>query len=269
MSETPLSHSDLLSMIGRSAQKKQTLLDQEPGRYILRAINAGALLTLGTLIALSIGQYFASSSPALAKTLYSFMFAWGLVMIIFLNAELATSNMMYMTVSVIDHKLSVSKAGKILLICTLSNLLGGIIFAFLFSQTGAFKGLPADHYLLSVVQGKLNKDLFQLFLEGILANVLVNIAVVGQARIKNEAGKITYILAIIFIFVFLGLEHVIANFIYFPLALFTNPNALEGFTLVAVLIHWITVWLGNFIGGGLLVGANLAWLNRTQTQYTD
>ena len=41
----------------------------------------------------------------LGKILYAFMFSWGLVMILYMNAELGTSNMLYMTVGVFGRDL--------------------------------------------------------------------------------------------------------------------------------------------------------------------
>ena len=53
----------------------------------------------------------------LGKILYAFMFSWGLVTILYMNAELGTSNMLYMTVGVFRQRLALSKAAKILFAC--------------------------------------------------------------------------------------------------------------------------------------------------------
>lgn len=66
------------------------------------------------------------------------MFSWSLVMIIFMGAELGTSNMLFMTVGVYRKKLKVSKAAKILGTTLLFNLIGGILFAYMVSLTGPF-----------------------------------------------------------------------------------------------------------------------------------
>ena len=44
------------------------------------------------------------------------------------------------------------------------------------------------------------------------ANIVVNTAVLVSMRMKDDAGKVAAIIFIIFIFAFLGFEHVIANF---------------------------------------------------------
>lgn len=262
---------DLLSFkITQAAKKKERLFEESASRYALRSFNAGMYLSLGTMVAVGVGEYMNQVHPSVGKFLYSFMFAWGLVMIIFLNGELATSNMMYLSAATMQKDLSVARSSKILIACTLFNLLAAIVFAFLFSHTTFYSGIGADHYLFSIVQGKLDKAYGTLFLEGILANILVNIAILGSLRLKEEVAKMLFALAAITIFVFLGLEHVIANFIYFPLAYFTDPgNALEGFTLAECLIQWVIVFFGNLVGGGILIGLNYAWLNRTDVAYYD
>ncbi|MGC3415421.1 formate/nitrite transporter family protein, partial [Enterococcus faecalis] len=56
-------------------------------------------------------------SQGLGKLLYAFMFSWSLVMIFYMNAELVTSNLLYMTVGVYRKKVKFSLAAKILFTC--------------------------------------------------------------------------------------------------------------------------------------------------------
>ena len=65
-------------------------------------------------------------------------------------------------------------------------------------------------------------------------------------------------------------EHSIANFILTALSGFTlGPEHIEGFTFLNVLRNWSIVWLGNFVGGGLIMGGLYGWLNMTNTNYKD
>ena len=61
-------------------------------------------------------------------------------MILYMNAELGTSNMLYMTVGSIV-KVNFSLAAKILFTCILFNLIGGVLFGFLVSLTVPFQDL--------------------------------------------------------------------------------------------------------------------------------
>ena len=71
-------------------------------------------LTLGTAIAFAVAMNGDKLVPGLGKFLFAFMFSWSLVMILYMNAELGTSNMLYATVGVFRKKMTVAKALKLL-----------------------------------------------------------------------------------------------------------------------------------------------------------
>ncbi|WP_124059572.1 formate/nitrite transporter family protein [Vaginisenegalia massiliensis] len=262
--ETSLSY-----LIAKNAKKKEQIFNSSILRYSVRSMNASLFLTLGTAISIAAAQKAVGIHPDLPKFLFGFLFSWSLVMIVFMNGELATSNMMYMVAAAHRKDLSLKKSMTIMFYCTLFNLIGAIVFTFLLSKTGTFANIDQHHYLMQAVQGKLDKSSLVIFVEGIFANIVVNIAVVGGLRLKDDTAKIIFTLGVIFIFAFLGYEHVIANFITFSLAFFTNPGALTGFTLANVLRQWFFAFLGNFVGGGLIIGAIYSWLNQTDTEYID
>ena len=97
----------------------------------------------------------------------------------------------------------------------------------------------------------------------------MNTAVLISMRMKDDAGKVAAIIFIIFIFAFLGYEHVIANFPAFSLAYFASGGAIEGMTAGAVLHNLICALIGNYIGGGLVMGLGFAWLNNSKSIYVD
>ncbi|MGO3733186.1 MAG: formate/nitrite transporter family protein [Vagococcus sp.] len=261
------SNSELMTKIDGSIRKKNDLIDKSFSRYAGRSVLATLYLSLGSAIALGLGLKF---DGGVGKILYAFMFGIGLALIIFLNAELGTSNMMYMTVATFRKKLSASKSLKILLVCVLFNLLGALLVAFLLSLTGAFNDLPGDNFLLHIVEGKLQKGTVQTLVEAMFANIIVNLAVLMSMKVKDDIGRFVSILFVIFIFTFLGFEHVIANFIYFPLAYFSSGGIIAGLTLSTLLHNIILTFIGNFVGGGLVIGLTYAWLNNDESlEYLD
>ncbi|MGZ7234553.1 formate/nitrite transporter family protein, partial [Streptococcus pyogenes] len=74
---------------------------------------------------------------------------------------------------------------------------------------------------------------------------------------------------IIFIFAFLGFEHVIANFVSFSLAFFVNGGPVEGMSFLSVLSNFLFSGLGIYVGGGLVIGLLYSWLNRNSDMYVD
>lgn len=259
--------SELMAKLDASIEKKDELIQKHFGKYAVRSILATLYLSLGSAIAIGLGLKF---DGATGKAFYAMAFGLGLALIIFLNAELGTSNMMYMTVATYRKKLAPSRALKILLVCVLFNLIGAFVVAYLLSLTGAFKGLPADNFLTHIVEGKFQKGIMQTVVEGMFANIIVNLAVLMSMKLKDDVGRLFGIILVIFIFTFLGFEHVIANFIYFPLAYFSSGGVIAGMTAGALATNIIFTFIGNFIGGGLVIGLTYSWLNKDESvHYLD
>lgn len=259
--------SELMTKIDGAIAKKESLIDSQFFKYAVRSVLATLYLSLGSAVALYLG--IKVDGPA-GKALYAAAFGVGLVLIIFLSAELGTSNMMYMSVGVYRKKIKFSKAFKILMTCVLFNLVGAFVVAYLLSLTGAFHGIGADNFLTHLVEGKFQKSAVQTVVEGMFANIIVNLAVLMSMKVKDDLGRIFSIIMVLFIFTFLGYEHVIANFVYFPLAYFSSGGAIVGMTVGALTQNIILTFLGNFIGGGLVVGLTYAWLNNNESlKYLD
>lgn len=261
--------SPLFAKIDTSIEKKVDLIQGSYFRYAVRAMLACLFLTLGTAVAFAIAMKGEHIAEGLGKMLYAFMFSWSLVMILYLNAELGTSNMLYMTVGVYRKRLNISLAAKILFTCILFNLIGGVIFGFFVAQTGPFQNLEPGNFFFESISAKLEKSTVQILVEGMFANIVVNTAVLASMRMKDDAGKIAAIIFIIFIFAFLGYEHVIANFPAFSLAYFASHGTLDAMTVGNVAHNLICALVGNYIGGGLIMGLGYAWLNNSQSNYVD
>ncbi|MBG9978172.1 formate/nitrite transporter family protein [Ruoffia tabacinasalis] len=251
------------------AKKKEVLYRSEFLRYAVRAMYAGMYLTLGSAVAFIAANHFSGIDPVIGRAIYALLFPWGLVTIILLNGELATSNMMFLTNATYRKALPARSAVGILLVCTLFNLLGSMAIACMLSRTTLFSNLESTHYMYNAIETKLAKPYGAMFFDGIIANILVNIAIIGSVRIKETSAKILFVVAIIFIFCYFGFEHVIANFGGFSLVMFTNPGVIDSFTFGNVIMHWLLVFVANYIGGGLVMGLGYAWLDSTKTNYLD
>lgn len=249
--------------------KKEALFDESLARYALRSIFAGAFLTMSTAVGIIGADVISTQFPSLGRFIFTFIFAIGLVYVLIFNGELATSNMMYLTAGSYYKQISWRKTILILLYCTLFNLVGAIILAWLFNQSFSFSQLTDKSFVINAVQLKLAKTDWMNFIEGITANIFVNIAILGYMLLKEEAAKFFIVISAIFMFVFLINEHLIANFASFMLAAFSPVEQIKGFNLVNVLRQWIVVFFGNWVGGGLFIGIAYAWLNQTKTKHVE
>ncbi|MDO4431674.1 MAG: formate/nitrite transporter family protein [Aerococcaceae bacterium] len=259
----------LMGTIEYSVNKKEELFQKSKARYFTRAILACVFLSLGVAVSCYVADKANHIVHDGGKFLYAFMFSWSLVMITYMNAELGTSNMMYLTAGVHRKFVSLSTAAKILLACVALNFVGAVLTTYVISLSDAYSHVGADHYLIEATVAKLAKSPLTQFAEGILANILVNVAVFCGLRMKDDAGKVIAIVFIIYIFAFLGFEHVIANFSLFSLAYWTTGGAVEGMTLGNVLSNFLFSGLGNYVGGGICVGLLYSWLNQKSELYYD
>lgn len=259
----------LQEVVQKASTKKLELMTQESWRFGLRATFAGAFLTLGTAWGAVAGNAVEKLAPGLGAPVFAMLFGLGLFMIIILNADLATSNMMYMFYGAVAKFVPWSKAMLLTLVTTLFNLVGAILVSAVMGISAKMGHIDATHLVYTLSEGKVDKSPTQWLLEGILANVVVNVAVIGAVFAKELSSKFLVIVPIIGVFVGLGLEHVIANFSLFTLAIAGTHSMAAPLDAGHVIANWVVVWIGNFIGGGVIMGGGYAYLNKTKTVYKD
>src|SRR5699024_3028694 len=126
-----------------------------------------------------------------------------------------------------------------------------------------------DNYMYAGIAAKLAKPTLQILAEAMFANIVVNTSVIVSLRMKDDAGKVPAIIFIIFIFAFLGYEHVIANFPAFSLAFFASGGNIPGMDVAHIVHNLVFAFIGNYIGGGLVIGLVYAWLNSSKSKYVD
>ena len=252
-----------------AVKKKVTLLDESFGRFAVRAILAGVYLAIGTAFAAVLGQAVEKHAEGLGAPVFALFFGLGLFAIVILGAELATGSMMYMVYGAINKQVGWGKGLWLLIVTTFFNLVGAALFAAAMGMSAKLGHIDPTHLISTLSMGKLEKDPAGLLVEGMLANFVVNMAIIGAVFAKDIVSKFFVIVPIIACFVGLSLEHVIANFCLMTLTFFCSTPLPDGFTLGAVLTNWSLVWIGNVIGGGFLIGGVYAWLNKGPEVYRD
>lgn len=244
---------------------KQFVLGIMAGMFIALAGNASSVAGYGI------------SSAGLSKTLSGALFAAGLLMVLFAGAELFTGNCL-MTMAVAEKKIRTSAMLKNWFFVYLGNLVGGVLYTFLMSNTTQMNmgGGQLGAYAINAAYGKCTMEFMPAFIMGIFCNVLVCIAVWVSYSTKNVAGKILAMFFPIWIFVASGYEHCVANMYFIPMGIFEKDNAtavaaaMDKYGLTADQIssvNWqnffvtnlIPVTLGNILGGGVVVGL-VYWL---------
>jgi nitrite transporter len=234
---------------------KISLLLDDPLRYMLRSVGAGMGLTLVVFVFWVLKQNLHDIS--LGAVIASGFFGVGLMIVVFTNTELFTSNNMYLTVSSAEGRTSWRQAMLLWISCYFGNLAGAVLVALLLVGAGSLGQLPPDHALFDGALQKAQQAGNVIFFKGILANWIVCLAVRVALRCKEEVAKILALILIVFIFVYLGFEHSIANMGTFSMAMLGGGTL----TMGEAVHNLIFSTVGNVVGGVLFVGLPFTYLN--------
>ena len=244
---------EVMERIIETIDRKHALHRRHTDRYIMRAAMAGVIVALMYLFAYQVNTDLGESfNRGLAKYLTAVSFSIALVLIYFTNSELLTSNFMYFTVGHYYGKIRLRDTAAILGQCLLGNLLGILMIALLV-WSATMVGPSVIENLVHVESG-----MWLIFVKAIFANYFINIAVIISLQVHEYMAKILALLMGVTVFAYMGYEHVIANSALFVVALLFDPAAVS---LLHIGKNFVLSLVGNFVGGGLVVGLFYAYLN--------
>ncbi|MGX7030001.1 formate/nitrite transporter family protein [Vagococcus zengguangii] len=179
------------------------------------------------------------------------VFPIGLICILFGAGELITSNMMTLSIAWFDKKVSTREMLVNWAIVTFANLLGALFVAYFF---GHILQLTEGSYLETtreIAHTKVDMPFVKAFVSGIGCNWMVGMAVWICYGAKDAAGKLLGVWFPIMIFVLIGFQHNVANMFVIPAAIFNGADI----TWFQMLQNFVPVYLGNLVGGSVLVSA--------------
>ena len=234
---------------------KVSLLEHDPLRYLLRSVGGGMGLTLVVFVFWVLTQNL--HALPFGKEIAAAFFGVGLTIIVLTSMELFTSNHMYLSVSSAEGRTSWRQTLLLWIACYFGNLAGALLVAALLLGAGSLSALPPDHALLTGSVHKAQQAGSVIFMKGILANWVVCLAVRIALRCQEEVAKILVLILVVFIFVYLGFEHSIANMGTFSLAMLAGGSLTFGEAWHNLLYSTA----GNVVGGVLLVGLPFTYLN--------
>ncbi len=231
------------------------------GAMLALGLLAGAYIGFGSLAAALLGAEADALPYGLAQMAAGLGFSLGLILVILAGAELFTGNTL-MTLPLARRRLSFGRLARAWGLVWIANLAGSLLLVLLALGAGlhtAGDGAVAAS-AIDIAAGKAGKPALTILASGVLANVLVCLAVWMAAGATSAFDKVAVIVPPIAVFVALGLEHSVANMSLLPLGLLsqaatsaTLPAGLDWGSAASNLL-WST--LGNVIGGG---GLGLAY----------
>ena len=208
-------------------------------KMLLLGIMAGMFIALA-----GVGCIFGNAY--VNKALGAAIFPAGLAMVIICGSELFTGNCL-MIIPVLTGDTKVIRVLKNWLFVYIGNLIGAMLVAALASLAGTFDAENVLETVTAFATAKVSMTFGAAFVRGILCNILVCLAVWIAFAAKTVAGKIIGVFFPIWIFVFCGFEHSVADMFYVPAGLFMGVDGVSwsGFFVS----NLIPVTLGNIVGG--------------------
>jgi formate/nitrite transporter len=241
----------------------------DPFSLMALAVLAGAFIGFGSMFSL---VALAGADGALpfgaARVLAGLVFSLGLVLVIVGGAELFTGNNL-MIMAWASRKISTRELLRAWALVYVGNLAGSVALAFLvFVASGYGQGRGAlGAAALAGADGKASLSVLQALVYGVLANLLVCLAVWLSYSARSTADKVLAIVPPVAGFVAAGFEHSIANMFLLPFALMIQFGAPDAFweaigreassfpnlTPLSAFNNLVWVTTGNMIGG-IIVG---------------
>lgn len=212
------------------------------------------LIILGVLAGLYIGfgghLFLVAMEQGMGKLIAGAAFSVGLTLVVVAGAELFTGNII-MIVSTILSLHSIGQMLKNWISVYFGNFLGSFLlvlavwYSGLLGSTGHLNSL--GEMALKISQTKLGFSFLEVFLRGILCNMLVILAIVMATIAKDIISKIFCIILPIMTFVASGFEHCVANMYLIPLG--QLAGGASGTDLIGMFRNIIPATLGNIVGG--------------------
>ena len=226
------------------------------------AVLAGAFIALGAVFSTAVTAD-PTLQPGLARLLGGLAFSLGLVLVVVGGAELFTGNTM-IVMAWASRRVTLRSLMRNWSLVYLGNLVGAAAIAVLVSMSGRFDAAGGSMGVRAIEIGEAKSSLgfVEAVVSGVLANVLVCLAVWMSWSARTVTDRIMAVVLPVTAFVAVGFEHSIANMYFLPAALLHRSWADDGAALppspdlswrAFAIDNLLPVTIGNVIGGGALV----------------
>lgn len=227
------------------------------GQAIVLGMLAGIYIGFGGLFATVVLTGTEGTMPyGITQLLAGLAFATGLVMVVIAGAELFTGNLL-MAGPVAARTLSPSKAVEVLVVVYIANFAGSFFLAVLVLASGLHlvEGGEIGKTAISIATTKADKGFVATVASGVLANMLVCLAVWLSYSAASTTDKVFAVMLPIAAFVAAGFEHSVANMYLLSYGWMVQLVSTEGGTIS------ITGNFGNILGatiGNIIGGSSVA-----------
>ncbi|CNH21995.1 formate transporter FocA [Yersinia pekkanenii] len=243
---------------------------KHPLKTFYLAITAGVFISIAFVFYITATTGTAGVPFGFAKLVGGICFSLGLMLVVVCGGDLFTSTVLT-TVAKASGRITWRQLGCNWVNVYIGNLCGALFFVALIWFAGQYT-VANGQWGLNVLQTadhKLHHTFIEAVCLGILANLMVCLAVWMSYSGRTIMDKMFAMILPVGMFVASGFEHSIANMFMIPMGIviknFASPefwqsigSAPEQFANLTVsnfiIDNLIPVTIGNIIGGGLLVG---------------
>ncbi|NHB87973.1 formate transporter FocA [Photorhabdus tasmaniensis] len=248
---------------------------KHPAITYISAITAGVFISIAFVFYITATTGTASVPYGLAKLVGGICFSLGLMLVVVCGADLFTSTVLTI-IAKATGRITWNQMFKNWINVYLGNLIGALFFVAVIWFAGQYNvanGLWGLN-VLQTADHKVHHTFIEALSLGILANLMVCLAVWMSYAGRSLMDKIFVMILPVSMFVASGFEHSIANMFLIPLGIvikhfaptefwFNVGATPEQFSQLTI-SHFITnnlipVTIGNIIGGAILVGLTY-WL---------
>lgn len=254
---------EAIASLAALARAKARQLRHGPFSYFVLSMLAGAYVGFGIVLIFAIGAPLAGAGSPATKTVMGASFGVALTLVIFAGSELFTGNNLTMVVGALSRTVSAASVAKVWLVSFAGNLVGSMLLGGAVAASGLMGKAPASTFIASTVAAKMHAPALELFVRGVLCNVLVCLAVWMGARTKSEGARLVLIFWCLFAFIGAGFEHSVANMTLLSMGLFL-PHDPSVISWLGFARNLGLVTLGNVAGGALLVALPYWSIARSQ-----
>ena len=263
-----------ISTILDMLEYKHEMTRETKQRFLMRAAMAGIIIGM-----FYIGNYAIQAGFDLIKVgegsllpigalMGAGFFGFALVFIYFSKSELLTSNMMITSIGYYYKRATVGSMMRVLGLCYLGNFVGGLFVALLaWKSTIISNGaMELMHHSVDAKTAYITDGAggwWDLLVRAILCNFFINLAMlmVYNGLIHEDFMKSVAMIVSVFVFAYLGFEHSVANTVLFSIVGLQEGFGAGGLPFGPALANVVVCLVGNFIGGGILIGLYYAYLN--------
>ncbi len=234
------------------------------------AITAGVFISIAFTFYITATTGSSALPYGLSKLAGGFCFSLGLILVVVCGADLFTSTVL-IVVAKASKRISWGQLARHWINVYIGNLFGALFFVGLIWFSGEHMLANGDWGMnvLQTADHKMHHTFVEAVVLGILANLLVCLAVWMSYSGRSLTDKTIAMILPVTMFVSSGFEHSIANMFMIPLGIVIKNFASPEFWQMAgisadqfpsltpghfILHNLIPVTLGNILGGGLLVG---------------